>query len=629
MMNNTWLWRTLLAVSLLTVTACGAEEDGEGSVEENNDTGNNDVNNDDNNDVNNDENNDVNNDENNDVNNDVECTSDDDCGPGLICQESVCITEPGNNDPNNDDACQELEDAYQAAVEAASACNSDEDCQILNGQCGVGLGGCYESVNQDLSQEELVALGARFSQQECTNGVCDCAEAPPAICDQGTCGFGEGCPGRDIGETWQEDCNTCTCTARGAVCTEEACLDSCEEIEDNYAEVINANRACEANEDCQLLNGHCGVGIGGCYAAVNQDLSQEELNDAASAWRDAECIGPVCDCAPPPAVICGQEGQCEFGPDCGGRQLGEEWQVECNTCQCTDRGVLCTQLDCGDPCEGLELPECPRECGRGDMPGMPCERGDTCGNEIGDGCICDEEGRWSCFVHPPLEPGVCNQVCERSEPNSCETIEANYEQALSEARACEQDRECQTLFGQCGVGLGGCHEAVNQSLSQEELSAYGQEFQQAGCIGPVCRCTQPPPSRCVEGTCQLATSPCPGRQLGEQWQEDCNTCTCTEEGVACTERECPDSCEEIESNYARTVEAARFCETARDCQVLNGQCGVGLGGCYEFVNQSLSQDDLNALGRQFQETECVGPICRCTPPPEVTCLDQRCEPIAE
>jgi hypothetical protein len=71
------------------------------------------------------------------------------------------------------------------------ACNVADDCQTLNGQCGVGLGGCYEAVNQSISQEDLNALGDEFSRANCFAAVCDCAEAPAVDCVAGQCAFVE------------------------------------------------------------------------------------------------------------------------------------------------------------------------------------------------------------------------------------------------------------------------------------------------------------------------------------------------------------------------------------------------------------------------------------------------------
>jgi hypothetical protein len=70
----------------------------------------------------------------------------------------------------------------------------------------------------------------------------------------------------------------------------------------------------------------------------------------------------------------------------------------------------------GDPCAGLELPPCPEPCTaeHGDC-GEPCGEGYadgyTCGDELGNGMIC-EGGEWVCVTADPPQPGACDVVCE-------------------------------------------------------------------------------------------------------------------------------------------------------------------------------------------------------------------------
>ena len=377
-------------------------------------------------------------------------------------------------------SCDEIEAAYEGAIAANNSCAEDADCAIVGGQCGVGLGGCYESVSVDFSAEHLRALGQEFQASGCTNGVCDCAPPPLAVCDDGVCGFAhpcgeydwgeewvneEGCdcvcawsgqiectscdPGGacgeyDLGDTWEEDCNSCTCTEDGPLCTTEACPpDSCDDIADSYNDLVQDARACDSDDACQLLYGQCGVGIGGCYEAVNMSVSQDDLNALGAAWSEGECFGPVCDCAEPPAVAC-VEGLCAFTdpppPACGDYDLGDTWEAEdgCNTCTCTEDGVLCTATPC---------------------------------------------------------------------TNSCEDIEASYNGALEGASSCQTADDCQLLFGQCGVGLGGCYEAANMSLSQDDLAELGAAYSEAQCTSAVCDCISPEglSPDCVENTCVIVS----------------------------------------------------------------------------------------------------------------------------
>jgi hypothetical protein len=79
-------------------------------------------------------------------------------------------------------------------------------------------------------------------------------------------------------------------------------------------------------------------------------------------------------------------------------------------------GPSCTFPPCpADPCAGVELPACPPACADDATSrcGQACDaEGEACGNEIGDGMVC-QGGTWSCIVHAPLGPG-CNAVCRRA-----------------------------------------------------------------------------------------------------------------------------------------------------------------------------------------------------------------------
>ena len=86
------------------------------------------------------------------------------------------------------------------------------------------------------------------------------------------------------------------------------------------------------------------------------------------------------------------------------------------------------------------------------------------------------------------------------------------------------------------------------------------------------------------------------------------------------------TCAQIEADYA-ALAAQDSCNTTSDCQVLGGSCAVGLGGCYEFVNTSVTAAALHALAEEWSLTKCTAWVCRCTPPPSVTCDNGRCVPI--
>lgn len=285
--------------------------------------------------------------------------------------------------------------------------------------------------------------------------------------------------------------------------------------------------------------------------------------------------------------------------------------------------------------------------------------------------------------------GVNNEV--NNDPNNgdlCEELDNDYA-VLVANKACAQDSDCQILDGQCGVGIGGCYEIVNQSVQQGQLDALGADFEQ-NCVGPVCTCEAPPAAAaCEAGICVAVEEPepevCPETSPLNNDNNSCRTpdlrcsygeecccgecfasleCFCTEDGTfacaatdACfidscegrcdeddpqvcgtdgvtydnvcdssdagvevaSEGPCEDGdvCQSILDDYAALVTSNTACTQDSDCQLLNGQCGVGVGGCYEIVNQNVTQAQLNDLGRRYSEDDtCVGPVCDCPPAPE-------------
>jgi hypothetical protein len=84
-------------------------------------------------------------------------------------------------------SCSSIELEYQQIV-SRRGCMESTDCQIVDGHCSVGLGGCWYTVNQTVLQSDLDALAQQYVARGCTSGVCDC-QAPPAlaICDNNQC----------------------------------------------------------------------------------------------------------------------------------------------------------------------------------------------------------------------------------------------------------------------------------------------------------------------------------------------------------------------------------------------------------------------------------------------------------
>jgi hypothetical protein len=116
--------------------------------------------------------------------------------------------------------------------------------------------------------------------------------------------------------------------------------------------------------------------------------------------------------------------------------------------------------------------------GDGDGDGMP---GDGDGDGDGDGTPGDGDGDGA--------------------PLTCADIEAAYDMLVG-MTGCSDDSDCKIVFGQCGVGLGGCYHAVNSSVDEADLVALGQQYAAGNCTDSVCDCPEPPAgAQCFDGAC--------------------------------------------------------------------------------------------------------------------------------
>ena len=99
----------------------------------------------------------------------------------------------------------------------------------------------------------------------------------------------------------------------------------------------------------------------------------------------------------------------------------------------------------------------------------------------------------------------CENNCI-NEPYECENIEYNYDQLHSGAYTeCNDNSDCTAIWGDCDVGLGGCHYAVNESLYQEDqINGLVSLWIDNDCMEWVCDCASLPNSICNNGNCELA-----------------------------------------------------------------------------------------------------------------------------
>lgn len=153
------------------------------------------------------------------------------------------------------------------------------------------------------------------------------------------------------------------------------------------------SKECAVDGDCAVVFHQ--LDCCGSRAGIGIDADEVDAFNEAEALCTSQY--PLCECAPQPTSA--EDGQA----------AEDEAQI---LAQCV--GNVCQSFVPGDPCDGVDLPECPPECTPEMFPGgcgEPCEpEGATCGNNIGDGMVCSG-GLWQCSVHPPLGEG-CNLVCK-------------------------------------------------------------------------------------------------------------------------------------------------------------------------------------------------------------------------
>ncbi len=99
----------------------------------------------------------------------------------------------------------------------------------------------------------------------------------------------------------------------------------------------------------------------------------------------------------------------------------------------------------------------------------------------------------------------CEEACIDGNELSCSEIESEYEDIhFGQYDDCSEDSDCVTIWGDCAVGLGGCHYSVNDDLFNFEYSDDLVDMWINGeCMQWVCDCMPPPNSICTNGECEL------------------------------------------------------------------------------------------------------------------------------
>jgi hypothetical protein len=198
-----------------------------------------------------------------------------------------------------------------AWVFLGTSCSYMEICRCMDG-CGVGyasmeecerahlgcIRGCGPEDAQWIGDCEVPAhwvftgangLCVNMSGCECVGSDCDIRPLPPT---------GEAPGSAPIP-------NQCTLSYLN-------CRDvtrSCDEIRAAYEDYVSQH-ACALDSDCQVVSGHCDLGLGVCPTVMNAKWPAAGLDTLADEWTRAGCAqATVCNCPPAPTVAC-REGSC-------------------------------------------------------------------------------------------------------------------------------------------------------------------------------------------------------------------------------------------------------------------------------------------------------------------------------
>lgn len=212
-----------------------------------------------------------------------------------------------------------------------------------------------------------------------------------------------------------------------------------------------------------------------------QDSGQDPPD--AGAIRDS---GPLVDVGSP---VSDGGTTADGGPDCDGHALGDSWPHEdgCNTCTCTENGIMCTLIHCpGDDC--------------GDhRPGDSWDAGDGCNT-----CTCTEDGRVRCTLM------VCPDDCggralgeSWEHEDGCNTCSCTENGIVCTRRGCppqgEEFTRCQ-ISRECVVTKNTCCGVCGEPSLEDLQGVHAQRVQDldehlCGDPRPACpECVMMPPA---------------------------------------------------------------------------------------------------------------------------------------
>jgi hypothetical protein len=162
----------------------------------------------------------------------------------------------------------------------------------------------------------------------------------------------------------------------GAIASRAPDPQGCRTVRQSFQDLLDANRACAADSDCQAVSALPVLG-GSCDSHVNRTIPDESLRQLTDRWGGA-CTSDL-----------------------------DRWF----TCRLQPRSG-CRNGRCDQLCPGLSLPECPASCEviaeRRPVSAYVCQFGRSCRRADGTWCTC-QQGQVVCA--PPSLPPGCPIAC--------------------------------------------------------------------------------------------------------------------------------------------------------------------------------------------------------------------------
>jgi len=206
-------------------------------------------------------------------------------------------------------------------------------------------------------------------------------------------------------------------------------------------------------------------------------------------------------------------------------------------------------------------------------------------------------------------------------PSRCSPIEAELAAAREEMAMCDRSSQCAIQLNPlCPYG-GGCYEFFRLDKDRSIITSVYDRFVAGNCGDFVCRCASPPPSGCIDGSCQacpdVCTTACPA------------DCSCATDGCGCPIPVCAGAlsdCGGLLDAMRTAIADMQPCNADSDCAAELAPACAELG-CYYAHNTSAQTSHLAALTASYDSLSCSSlstSACRCGPAPAAVCRANRC-----